>query len=163
MYYVSYGRCIPANYFWVKCVRFSSCQDGNFWKFPTIFRRCSDDPFNEDILVCCDKVKRLFGLFLVILNLIFVINHVLKNSSSGFVSQVWEIVLDAWDRCLKSAGVRLTYYAGELAGIYANNWLLSSRLVWETLCLFTIYKKNSGNFGWEFSVGKNGMCHLLFA
>ena len=52
---------------------------------------------------------------------------------SGSVSQAWEIVLDAWDRCLKSAGVRLTYYTGELAGIYANNWLLSSRLVWETL------------------------------
>ena len=29
--------------------------------------------------------------------------------------------------------------------------------------LFTIYKKNSGNFGWEFSVGKNGTCRLPFA
>ena len=66
-----------------------SCQ-----KFPKMFRR----PFNDDILVCCVKVKRLFELFLAILNLIFVINHVLKNSSSGFVSQAWEIVLDAWVR-----------------------------------------------------------------
>ena len=66
-----------------------SCQ-----KFPKMFRR----PFNDDILVCCVKVKRLFELFSAILNLIFVINHVLKNSSSGFVSQAWEIVLDAWVR-----------------------------------------------------------------
>ena len=29
--------------------------------------------------------------------------------------------------------------------------------------LFTIYKKNSGNFGREFSVGKNGTCRLPFA
>ena len=29
--------------------------------------------------------------------------------------------------------------------------------------LFTIYKKNSGNFGWGFSVGKNGTCRLPFA
>ena len=101
-------RCIPANYFWVKCVRFSSCQGRYFWTFRTIFgglpkvaenfRRCSDDLFNDDILVCCVKVKRLFELFLAILNLIFVINHVLKNSSSGLVSQAWEIVLDAWVR-----------------------------------------------------------------
>ena len=150
-------RCIPANYFRVKCVRFSSCQGRYFWTFPTIFgglpkvaenfRRCSDDLFNDDILVCCVKVKGLFELFLAILNLIFVINHVLKNSSSEFVSQAREIVLYAWHRCLKSAGVRLTYYAGELAVIYANNWLqgscwlLSPRLVWETLWLFTIYKR----------------------
>ena len=31
------------------------------------------------------SVKRLFGLFSVIFNLIFVINHVIKNNSSGFV------------------------------------------------------------------------------
>ena len=47
-----------------------SCQ-----KFPKMFRR----PFNDDILVCCVKVKRLFELFLAILNLIFVINHVLRT------------------------------------------------------------------------------------
>ena len=149
-------RWIPANYFWVKCVRFSSCQGRYFWTFPTIFgglpkvaenfRRCSDDLFNDDILVCCVEVKRVFELFLATLNLIFIINHVLKNSSSGFLSQEWEIVLDAWNRCLKPAGVRLKYYAGELAGIYANNWLLSSRLVWEALWLFTIYKKKFRKF-----------------
>ena len=101
---------IPANYFWVKCVSFSSCHDRNFRTFPTIFwrlpnvaknvRRCSEDFFNDDILVCCDKVKCLFGLFAGILNLIFLIIHVLKNNSSGFVSQAWEIVFDAWDWCL---------------------------------------------------------------
>ena len=37
--------------------------------------------------MCCDEVKRLFGLFLGILNLIFLIIHVLKNNSSRFVSQ----------------------------------------------------------------------------
>ena len=38
--------------------------------------------------MCCDEVKRLFGLFLGILNLIFlIIIHVLKNNSSRFVSQ----------------------------------------------------------------------------
>ena len=29
-----------------------------------------------------------------------------------------------------------------------------------SLWLFTIYKKNSGNFGWEFSFGKNGTYRL---
>ena len=29
--------------------------------------------------------------------------------------------------------------------------------------LFTIYKKKFGNFGWEFSDGKNGRCRLPFA
>ena len=53
-------------------------------------RRCSEDFFNDDVLVCCDKVKRLFGLFLGIFNLIFLIIHVLKNNSSGFVSQAIE-------------------------------------------------------------------------
>ena len=55
-----------------------SCQE--FPKtFPTTFQRlqnvvknvqrCSDDLFNDNILVCCDKVERLFGLFSGILNL----------------------------------------------------------------------------------------------
>ena len=35
--------------------------------------------FEGGISVCCDKVKCLYGTFLGILNLIFVINHVLKN------------------------------------------------------------------------------------
>jgi len=50
------------------------------------------------------------------LNRVFVVN-VLKNNSSGFVSQAWEIVLNAWDRRLSSTGVRLTHNAWELAGI----------------------------------------------
>ena len=40
--------------------------------------------------MCCDKVKCLFGLFSGIFNLIFLIIHVLKNNSSGFVSQAIE-------------------------------------------------------------------------
>ena len=77
-------------------MRFSSCHVRNFRTFPTTFQRllnvvknvqrCSDDLFNDDILVCCDKVKHLLGLFSGILNLTFIIN-VLKNNSSGFVSQ----------------------------------------------------------------------------
>ena len=43
------------------------------------------------------------------LNCAFVINHVLKNNLCGFVSQAWKVVLDAWDRCLRFAGVRLTH------------------------------------------------------
>ena len=36
------------------------------------------------------------------LNCIFVINHVLKNNLSGFVCQVWEIVLvDEWNQGLE--------------------------------------------------------------
>ena len=77
-------------------MRFSSWYVRNFRTFPTTFqrlqnvvknvRRCSDDLSKDDILVCCDKVKRLFGLFTGILNLTFIIN-VLKNNLAGFVSQ----------------------------------------------------------------------------
>ena len=51
---------------------------------------------------CCDKVRAqsqhkvpFGGKF----KWIFVINHVLENNLSGFVSQAWEIVLNAWDQC----------------------------------------------------------------
>ena len=77
------------NFFWVK----------DFWRFPTDFqtlpKMSKDVPatfehfqsyFEDGISVCCDKVKCLYETFLGILNLIFVINHVLKNISSGFVS-----------------------------------------------------------------------------
>ena len=30
----------------------------------------------------------------------FAIYHAVKNNLCGFVSQVWEIVLDAWDQCV---------------------------------------------------------------
>ena len=45
--------------------------------------------FNGDILVCCDKGKCHFGIILFsgMFNLIFVINHVLKNNLSRFFSQ----------------------------------------------------------------------------
>ena len=77
------------NFFWVK----------DFCRFPTDFqtlpKMSKDVPatfehfqsyFEDGISVCCDKVKCLYETFLGILNLIFVINHVLKNISSGFVS-----------------------------------------------------------------------------
>ena len=67
--------------------------------FPQTSKRCLKCPdvpatfehfqsyFKGGISVWCDKVKCLYETFLGILNLIFVINHVLKNISSGFVSQ----------------------------------------------------------------------------
>ena len=36
----------------------------------------------------------------IIIIIIIIINHVLKNNLSGFVRLAWEIVLDAWDRSL---------------------------------------------------------------
>ena len=60
-------------------------------KFQKKFQR----PLNDDILVCCGKVKCIFGFRNTVLNLIFVISHVLYNNSSRFVSQAWELVLDA--------------------------------------------------------------------
>ena len=53
------------------------------------------------------------------LNCTFDINHVLKNNSCGFASQAWEVVLDAWDWCLRFADTRLTHEAWELASINA--------------------------------------------
>ena len=110
---------IPANFFWVRCVRFSPCHDWDFWKrpgdfriFPTNFRRLPNVTENEmsadvpeelwalpkllkktTILACFDFVrtqKRTQS------------HHVLKNNLSGFVSQAWEIALDTWHRCLYS-------------------------------------------------------------
>ena len=62
-------------------------------------------------------IKGLFGIFLWKLNWSFAINHVLKNNLSGSVSQGWEIILDDWDRCLVSAGARLTHNTWELVGL----------------------------------------------
>ena len=42
-----------------------------------------------------------------------------KNNLHGFVSQAWEMVLDAWDQRLKSAGTR-HLNEWELAGIVAS-------------------------------------------
>ena len=49
------------------------------------------------------------------LNLIFLIIHVLKNNSSGFVSRAWEIVFDAYeiDVCSPQvwhSGVMINFY-----------------------------------------------------
>ena len=70
-----------------------------FWWFPTDFqtlpKMSKDVPatfehfqsyFKGGISVCWDKVKCLYETFLGKFNLIFVINHVLKNITSSFVS-----------------------------------------------------------------------------
>ena len=67
---------------------------------------------SEDVLTISEHFRSYLGE----LNWIFVVN-VLKSKLSRFVSQAWEIVLDAWDRCLWSTGVRLTHNAWELAGL----------------------------------------------
>ena len=46
-----------------------------------------------------------------------------RNNLSGFVSQVLEIVLVAWERCLKSTGVRLTHNAYTIFWRYNFDWL----------------------------------------
>ena len=61
-------------------------------------------------------------------NCTFVINHVLKNNLCRFASQAWEVVLDAWDWCLRFADTRLKHEAWELATI--NAWGYS--LIWPT-------------------------------
>ena len=88
--------------------------------FPTTFEHFSsylkDDNINvlwlTQIIIQC-----LLGLFLWKSYWIFTVYHVVKNNLCGFVSQAWEIVLDAWDQCLKFTGMRLMYDTRELAGI----------------------------------------------
>ena len=52
---------IPANFFWVKCVRFLPCRDRDFWKgpsdfrrFPTILRRLPN--VTENVRRCSDGI-----------------------------------------------------------------------------------------------------------
>ena len=82
-----------------------------FRKCPKIFRRtlnASEAIWKATNLACLERVttqvniKPLYEIFwkLPELNFLLIIDHVLKNNSSGFMSQAWEIVLDAWDRCL---------------------------------------------------------------
>ena len=59
----------------------------HFWSY------LRDD--NLSMIWFCKEIKKAF------LDWIFINTyHVLKNNLSGFVSQVWEIVLNAWDWCL---------------------------------------------------------------
>ena len=54
-------------------MRFLTCYVQNFRTFPTTFQRLqnvvknvqrsSNDLFNDNILVCCDKVEHLYGYF----------------------------------------------------------------------------------------------------
>ena len=56
---------IPANFFWVKCVRFLPCRDRDFWKRPSDFRRfptiCEDfrtlPKMSEDIPTASELFK----------------------------------------------------------------------------------------------------------
>ena len=143
------GSSIPVNFFQVKCMGFYSYHDQNFWKHPsnfwrslTIFLRLLN--VAETIWRCSDHIWALLKLFQREnfsvywyswpqifsrkLNCTFVINHVLKNNSCGFASQAWEVVLDAWDWCLRFADTRLAHEAWELASI--NAWGYS--LIWPT-------------------------------
>ena len=91
------------------------CSFKNFWPFlkdRTLPKKSEDNPNNfepfwsylkGDIFkLWCDTFRTQSQNTIGEMNWIFIINinHVLKNNSSGFLSQVWEIVLDAWDRCL---------------------------------------------------------------
>ena len=128
-----------ANVFWVKSVRIFILswperlkRPSDFRIFLTIFRRLLN--FAEDVWGCSDylwallklfkrrhffcvvilfvhkvNIKHFFGTLSGKLNWIVLINHILKNNSLKLVSLVWEIVLDAWDRCLQPAGLRLTH------------------------------------------------------
>ena len=56
---------IPANFFWVKCVRFLLCRDRDFWKRPSDFRRfptiCEDfrtlPKMSEDVPTASELFK----------------------------------------------------------------------------------------------------------
>lgn len=107
-------------------VRITPCNDRDFWKPPSNFHRflmilwrllnVAKSFWRGSIvlwaLLKLFKTQQCWHFFYLIrtrchhsgpvwkMNWIFVINHVLKNNSLGFVSQVWEMVLDAWDRRL---------------------------------------------------------------
>ena len=105
------SQVIPANFFWVICVRFLSCHYRNFRTFATIFHRfpniaenvgrCSGNLI-EHILVVRVVIKLNTAFWNIFGNIKFnfVINHVWKNKLSGFVTQAWKIVLDACNQCL---------------------------------------------------------------
>ena len=111
---------------------FSSCHDQNVWNVPAISEyswQFSEDfwtllKMSEDVLITfelflsylkddifsallyflCTKsiLSIFFGTLSGKLNWIVLINHILKNNSLKLVSLAWEIVHDAWDRCLQS-------------------------------------------------------------
>ena len=90
---------IPANFFWVKCVRFSPCHDGDFRKRPgdfRRFRRISEDIRTLPRIECPQMFPKAFEHF----------RSYLKDDTFSVlwydfvVSQAWEIVLDASYRCL---------------------------------------------------------------
>ena len=71
----------------------------NHWEHLKLFRRrqfwCVSFSLEHKVII-----QPLFGIFSGKLNQIFLINHVLRNNSSRFVSQVWQTILDAWHWCL---------------------------------------------------------------
>lgn len=48
---------VPANFFWAKCVRLSSCRDWDFRNHTTIFRRLLN--VAENVQRCSDNLKHL--------------------------------------------------------------------------------------------------------
>ena len=101
---------IPANFFWVKCVRFSPCHEGDFRKRPgdfRRFRRISEDLRTLPKTKCPQMFPKAFEHF----------RSYLRDDTFSVlwydfvVSQAWEIVLDAWYRCL-SEGVNFDWLNG---------------------------------------------------
>ena len=118
---------IPANLF-LSQKRFLSWnfrkRPSDFQGFPTIFRRLTNVPkISEDVPTNFEHLRShlkgdKFSVFWKYYdtkstlspfmkyfcgncrNWISFIDHVLNANSSGFMSQAWEIVLDAWHRCL---------------------------------------------------------------
>ena len=66
----------------------------------------------------------------------------LENNSSGFVSQAWKIVFDAWDRFLKSGRGRLMHNAwvGKRHLIQKQQWL---REIFKEFPLISYRKRKS--------------------
>ena len=80
-----------------------------FEAFPMVFDRIETRHFST-FWYSYDSYSTLRAVYLNIFKGI----ELNLNKLSGFVSQAWEIVLDAWDWCLWSTGVRLTKLAGKV-------------------------------------------------
>ena len=121
---------VLANFLWVKCVRFSPFHDRDFRKRPgyfRIFRRISENFQTLPKFKCTQMFRKTlehFRSYLKTANLACFhcvrtkkrtqSHHVFKNNLSEFVSQAWEIVLDAWDWCFWSSGRMHIQYSEDI-------------------------------------------------
>ena len=121
-----------------KVWEFSSCHDQNFWNVPATseyFRQFSEDfwtllKMSEDVLttfelfwiylkndhfcalwyfLCTKSILSTFWNIFREIELNCPYKSYAKKNSLKLVNLAWEIVLDAWDRCLQSAALRLTH------------------------------------------------------